>query len=68
MTSPTRNPFVRFQRGFEARFERFRAGYKAILELAVSHRRIFVIGFMALIALSFLLIPFLGQNFFPHRG
>lgn len=65
VTSPTRNPFVRFQRGFEARFERFRAGYKAILELAVSHRRIFVIGFMALIALSFLLIPFLGQNFFP---
>ncbi|WP_047533448.1 efflux RND transporter permease subunit [Methylotenera sp. N17] len=65
VTLPTRNPLVHFQRGFEARFERFRAGYKGILELAVSHRRIFVMGFLAVIMLSFLLIPFLGQNFFP---
>lgn len=65
VTSPTKNPLVHFQRGFEARFERFRASYKGALALAVAHRRIFVAGFMALIALSFLLIPFLGQNFFP---
>jgi len=65
VTLPTKNPLVHFQRGFEARFERFRAGYKGILELAVSHRRIFVMGFLAVIMLSFLLIPFLGQNFFP---
>ncbi|WP_020167160.1 MULTISPECIES: efflux RND transporter permease subunit [Methylotenera] len=63
--TPTKNPLVHFQRGFEARFERFRAGYKNILELAVAHRRIFVIGFLAVVMLSFLLIPFLGRNFFP---
>ena len=28
---PSRNPLVRFQRGFEARFERFRAGYRDLL-------------------------------------
>lgn len=63
--TPTRNPLVHFQRGFEARFERFRGGYKGLLEMAVSHRRIFVLGFLTLVMLSFLLIPFLGRNFFP---
>lgn len=61
----TRNPLVRFQRGFEARFERMRANYRATLVLALSHRRVFVVGFLGCIALSFLLVPFLGRNFFP---
>ena len=65
VTAPTKNPLVHFQRGFEARFERFRGGYKNLLEKAVAHRRIFVISFLAVIMLSFLLIPFLGRNFFP---
>ncbi|MES1989018.1 MAG: efflux RND transporter permease subunit [Pseudomonadota bacterium] len=65
VTVPTRNPLVHFQRGFEARFERFRAGYKGVLEMGVAHRRIFVFGFLAVVMLSFLLIPFLGRNFFP---
>ena len=65
ITTPTRNPLVHFQRGFEARFERFRAGYKDLLVMAVAHRRIFVMGFLGMIMLSFLLIPFLGRNFFP---
>ena len=65
VTLPTRNPLVHFQRGFEARFERFRAGYKDVLEMAIVHRRIFVMGFLAAVMLSFLLIPFLGRNFFP---
>jgi CzcA family heavy metal efflux pump len=62
---PSRNPLVRFQRGFEARFERFRAGYRDILELALDNRRKFVIGFMAFVLLSSALVPFLGRNFFP---
>ncbi|MGB3447661.1 MAG: efflux RND transporter permease subunit [Xanthobacteraceae bacterium] len=61
----TRNPLVRFQRGFEARFERMRANYRATLALGLSHRRVFVAGFLGCIALSFLLVPFLGRNFFP---
>jgi len=61
----SRNPLIWFQRGFEARFERFRAGYRGILALALNHRPIFVTGFLACVALSFLLVPFLGRNFFP---
>jgi multidrug efflux pump subunit AcrB len=61
----TRNPLVKFQRGFEARFERFRAGYHGLLDMALGRRPIFVIGFLAVVAASFLLVPFLGRNFFP---
>jgi CzcA family heavy metal efflux pump len=63
--SPTRNPLVRFQRGFEARFERLRRGYRDLLSMALSHRPIFVMGFLSFVAVSFLLVPFLGRNFFP---
>ncbi|MCB5190582.1 efflux RND transporter permease subunit [Methylobacillus arboreus] len=62
---PSRNPLVRFQRGFEARFERFRAGYLGILQLALQNRRKFIAGFLAFVLLSFALVPFLGRNFFP---
>jgi multidrug efflux pump subunit AcrB len=36
---PTRNPIVAFQRGFEARFESFRSGYKSVLQLALANSR-----------------------------
>jgi multidrug efflux pump subunit AcrB len=62
---PTRNPLVWFQRGFEARFERIRGGYRDLLSLAMQRRPIFVIGFLGLVAASFLLVPYLGRNFFP---
>jgi CzcA family heavy metal efflux pump len=63
--APLKNPLVRFQRGFEARFERIRVGYKAVLERAVAKRAAFLAVFATVIALSFLLVPFLGSNFFP---
>jgi multidrug efflux pump subunit AcrB len=63
--SPTRNPLVWFQRGFEARFELFREGYRDLLTLALRHRPTFVIGFLAFVGASFALLPYLGQNFFP---
>jgi multidrug efflux pump subunit AcrB len=62
---PSRNPLVRFQRGFEARFERVRGGYRDLLSLAMQRRPVFVIGFLGFVGLSFLLVPFLGRNFFP---
>ena len=62
---PSRNPLVRFQRGFEARFERIRAGYHDLLSMALGRRPLFVIGFLGFVAVSFLLVPFLGRNFFP---
>jgi multidrug efflux pump subunit AcrB len=63
---PSTNPLVRFQRGFEALFVRLRAGYHDLLALAIEHRRLFVGGFLGVIAVSFLLAPFLGRNFFPQ--
>jgi CzcA family heavy metal efflux pump len=62
---PSRNPLVRFQRAFEARFERIRRGYRDLLSMALSHRPTFVIAFLGFVAVSFLLVPFLGRNFFP---
>jgi len=62
---PTRNPLVIFQRGFEARFERFRQVYRDLLAMALAHRTVFICGFMAFVLASFLLTPFLGRNFFP---
>jgi len=62
---PSRNPLVRFQRGFEARFERIRSNYREVLSMAMRRRPVFVIGFLGLVGVSFLLVPFLGRNFFP---
>ncbi|HTA98908.1 MAG TPA: efflux RND transporter permease subunit, partial [Bradyrhizobium sp.] len=62
---PTRNPLVRFQRRFEAGFERARDGYRDLLALAIRGRAVFVTGFLAFVGLSFLLVPFVGSNFFP---
>jgi len=61
----SRNPLVTFQRGFEKRFERVRAGYRDLLELAIDHRKIFIFLFMSFVLLSTALTPFLGRNFFP---
>src|SRR5438132_3521550 len=61
----SRNPLVRFQRTFETGFERIRQGYRGLLSMALGHRPTFVIAFLGFVALSFLLVPFLGRNFFP---
>ncbi|SKB84603.1 efflux RND transporter permease subunit [Luteibacter sp. 22Crub2.1] len=63
--APSRNPLVRFQRRFEARFEKIRESYHGLLRLALDHRKAFVIGFMGFVVLSFALVPMLGRNFFP---
>ena len=62
----SRNPFVRFQQGFEAGFVRFRKEYHDLLTLAVERRRLFLGGFLGFALASFLLAPFLGRNFFPQ--
>ena len=61
----SRNPLVSFQRAFETRFERFRRFYRDMLSMALGRRGVFVTGFLAFVAVSFLLVPFLGRNFFP---
>jgi multidrug efflux pump subunit AcrB len=62
---PTRNPFIKFQRGFEARFHDVREGYRNLLAMTMVHRKLFIVGLMGFVLLSFGLAPFLGQNFFP---
>jgi len=61
----SRNPLILFQRGFEAKFKSFRTGYVQLLEKALSHPRTVVTIFLTTVALSSLLLPFLGRNFFP---
>jgi multidrug efflux pump subunit AcrB len=64
-SASSRGFFSRFQRGFERQFERMRGGYQFVLEKLVYYRRLFVPGFLLACLLAFILLPFLGQNFFP---
>ncbi len=61
----SRNPILRFQQGFEVRFERFRERYRALLTMALDHPKTFMAGFLLCVVVSFGLAPFLGSNFFP---
>jgi len=62
----SRNPFVRFQLGFERNFEKFRVGYLRFLTLFVDHARVFLIVFVVVtIASVLVLTPHLGEDFFP---
>jgi CzcA family heavy metal efflux pump len=61
----SQNPFARFQRLFERGFEWTRSSYQALLERLVVVRVVFIPVFLLGCLLTLLLIPFLGQNFFP---
>src|ERR1700694_1117260 len=63
--TPSRNPFARFQRGFEHYFERARNGYLGLMQLCLQNRIKVIAGFLSLSLLSFGLAPYLGQDFFP---
>jgi CzcA family heavy metal efflux pump len=62
---PSRNPLVRFQRGFETGFSALRQKYYNLLGLVVGSPVWFIAGFLTVVVLSFGLSPWLGQNFFP---
>jgi len=65
-TAASRNPFVRLQLRFEEAFERFREHYHGLLERCLHHRRAFLIAFFAACLGSLaLIVPWLGQDFFP---
>jgi multidrug efflux pump subunit AcrB len=61
----SRNPLVRFQQGFERRFEAIRIAYSNLLHLGLRNRAKLVAGFIGFTVLSFGLAPYLGQDFFP---
>ena len=54
------------QRRFERWFERFRDGYRQLLETTLDHRKLFSLGFAAFCVLSLGLVFFLGRDFFPQ--
>ncbi|HKD59478.1 MAG TPA: efflux RND transporter permease subunit [Terracidiphilus sp.] len=62
----SRNPFVRFQHAFENGFTLFRNSYVRLLTLCVDHSSVFLIIFVIFAFGSVaLLVPWLGQDFFP---
>jgi multidrug efflux pump subunit AcrB len=61
-----RNPFSAIHRIFDQGFESFRGTYCQSLSWALSNRKITVIFFVTLMAVSLLLFPMLGRDFFPQ--
>lgn len=58
-------PALELQRAFEGGFDRFRAAYRALLAACLAHRISFALIFLGICAGSTLLIPLLGEDFFP---
>ena len=62
----SRNPFVQFQLGFESGFSNMRNGYLRLLTLCVDFPVFFLLLFAVFAVASVgLLLPSLGQDFFP---
>lgn len=57
--------FARFQRGFNARFDKVRDAYDGLLRRLIAARKAFVPAFLGICLCCMLLVPFLGQDFFP---
>ncbi len=58
-------PLAAIQTGFERGFERFRESYRILLGAVLHHRTPFAVIFLAFCVGSMLLVPQLGQDFFP---
>src|SRR3982075_3266682 len=58
-------PLAALQHHFENAFNRFREGYANLLSTILNHRAAFAVGFLSFCVASWLLVPFLGQDFFP---
>lgn len=62
---PGKGIFARLQRAFESAFELVRANYHGVLSKLVLRRKVFIPSFLLLCLAAFLLVPFLGEDFFP---
>jgi multidrug efflux pump subunit AcrB len=60
-----RNMFVRLQLLFESKFEKLRSGYSQLLGRCIRRPVVFALCFLAACLVSMLLLPWLGQDFFP---
>src|ERR1700723_2016737 len=61
----SRNPLVLFQRKFEQGFARARSPHERLLTRLVMRRKVFIPAFLGLCLSVFLLVGWLGQDFFP---
>ncbi|HXY14004.1 MAG TPA: efflux RND transporter permease subunit [Terriglobales bacterium] len=62
----SKNPLVHWQVQFEHSFERLRDGYHDLLQSCLRSRRLFLLAFLGICVASLLiLVPWLGQDFFP---
>jgi multidrug efflux pump subunit AcrB len=59
------NVFAHLQLAFERSFERLRNSFRGRLAACIAHRAIFIPLFLAACGAAFLLVPWLGQDFFP---
>ncbi len=62
---PNQSLFRRIIERFELAFEKFRSGYHAVLAWAMLNRRGVLTAAGAFVALSMLLVPAIGEDFFP---
>ncbi len=59
------NIFARVQLAFERMLERTRNSFRGMLEICVARRAVFIPLFLLACAVTFFLVPWLGQDFFP---
>jgi multidrug efflux pump subunit AcrB len=57
--------FTRLHERFEHTFERLVERYTGLLSQCLEHRKVFIACFLTFCLASLLLVPFLGQDFFP---
>ncbi len=60
------NIFWRVHHAFNRVFHRFRNGYRNLLEASLAHRKLVVISFLAISAVTAGMAPFIGTDFFPR--
>jgi multidrug efflux pump subunit AcrB len=61
----SRNPLVLFQRKFEQGFAGVRSAHERLLTRLLMRRKVFIPAFLTVCLCTFLLAPWLGENFFP---
>ena len=56
----------RIHERFNRHFENFRSGYEKMLSWALEFRAVTIVFFVCLFAVSLILFPFIGRDFFPQ--
>lgn len=59
------HPLAALQSRFDRAFSQFRESYHGALDIILTHRIVFTIIFLSFCAGSWVLVPYLGQDFFP---